>query len=429
MWIGLESKDYLQEGDLRVATFNCSLFTIMDNNTGELTGIEAEIVKEVAARLNLTIRLVELDTSHTNNFGLKLQNGTWTGGVMGALYNREADVGFCALWTSVDRDEDVEHTTPWGTVDISFLVPRPHQKRENWQTFYVAFTLPTWLGILSGLVVVSVSHWSSLAVSSWISVEGTKTELTVILLGMFGVLTQSSSIPLKGRSLLVTSWHIFCMILVAAYSSNIVARLTLPMFTERIDSVQQLVTKGFTWGRPFKSNYSMLMNPQDVWHRRFMDFFRLVKREDMHKLISSKKFAFSAQVLERHYVFDSDFYKLQDNELVDLRVMAQVTNHFLVAIAVRRGSPVFPPANLQILRLLGTGLVDHWKRDISDRHGRRLVRELLLEKDKPTLIKYVSSRTQEEPPPSSGRECDKYFLVSVLSVVRIVSRSRYVPIL
>jgi hypothetical protein len=70
---------------------------------------------------------------------------------------------------------------------------------------------------------------------------------------MFGIVTVSSSytIPVSLTSRLVTLWSFFfSLLLVTAVTSCIVTRLTLPLYSPRVDSVRQLVEGGYYWADP-----------------------------------------------------------------------------------------------------------------------------------------------------------------------------------
>ncbi|KAG8254708.1 hypothetical protein J6590_005266 [Homalodisca vitripennis] len=87
----------VQRRTLRVATFNCSLFSILPeySNSAVYDGIEMKMVQEAAQKLNFTWKLVSLKGN--GKWGVMLPNGTWKGGVFGALQDAEADVGFCNI--------------------------------------------------------------------------------------------------------------------------------------------------------------------------------------------------------------------------------------------------------------------------------------------------------------------------------------------
>lgn len=81
---------------VNVSTFNCSLFSIMKDSFSLHDGIEMRMLKELAYRVNFTPYFV--DGSGVGKWGIMLPNGSWAGGVAGALESGEADLGFCNVW-------------------------------------------------------------------------------------------------------------------------------------------------------------------------------------------------------------------------------------------------------------------------------------------------------------------------------------------
>ncbi|KAG8247921.1 hypothetical protein J6590_051221 [Homalodisca vitripennis] len=70
---------------------------------------------------------------------------------------------------------------------------------------------------------------------------------------MFGILTISTSYQNASTfqlRLVIICWFLFTLLFTTALTSSIVTRLTLPLYTRRVDSVQQLVEGGYYWTQP-----------------------------------------------------------------------------------------------------------------------------------------------------------------------------------
>lgn len=63
--------------------------------------------------------------------------------------------------------------------------------------------------------------------------------------GGSGSFSNLLDLPLR---FLVASWFVFVMLLANTYTSNIIADITMHSFTPKINSVQQLVALGYSWG-------------------------------------------------------------------------------------------------------------------------------------------------------------------------------------
>ena len=118
-----------------------------------------KIFLEVAQHLNFTWRLEE--PPEENKWGQKYQNGSWSGGVIGALVEGRADVGFCFLWLVDPQASDVELTFPWSTVCNTFLVPRP-ERLKNFGAAFLPFKTTLW-GMIIGATVFTATWLRILA--------------------------------------------------------------------------------------------------------------------------------------------------------------------------------------------------------------------------------------------------------------------------
>lgn len=108
-----------------------------------------KIFLEVANHLNFTWRLEE--PPEENKWGQKYQNGCWSGGVIGALVEGRADVGFCFLWLVDPQASDVDLTFPWNTVCNTFLVPRSERLKQLGAVF-LPFESNLWGTIIAATV-------------------------------------------------------------------------------------------------------------------------------------------------------------------------------------------------------------------------------------------------------------------------------------
>ena len=116
---------------------------------GALNGIEMKIFLEVAHHLNFTWRLEE--PPEENKWGQKYHNGSWSGGILGALVEGRADVGFCFLWLVDPQASEVDLMFPWSTVCNTFLVPRS-ERLKNVGAIFLPFETTLWCTIICATV-------------------------------------------------------------------------------------------------------------------------------------------------------------------------------------------------------------------------------------------------------------------------------------
>ena len=115
------------------------------------------IFLEISRRLNFTWTLYEPEDS--NKWGKKLENGSYSGGVAGDLFDRRSDMGFCFLWLTSPKADDLDFTFPWNSVCNTFLVPRAQPLHQLLAVFY-PFTASLWALLAISVVFMSLLQWT-----------------------------------------------------------------------------------------------------------------------------------------------------------------------------------------------------------------------------------------------------------------------------
>jgi hypothetical protein len=123
---------------------------------GDLDGIEMKIFLEVSRRLNFTWKLEE--PPEKNKWGQKYENGSWSGGIIGALVDGRADVGFCFLWLVDPQASDIDLTFPWNSVCNTFLVPRP-ERLKKLSAIFLPFRSSLWSSLIAATMFTATLMW------------------------------------------------------------------------------------------------------------------------------------------------------------------------------------------------------------------------------------------------------------------------------
>jgi len=122
--------------------------------TGLSHGVECDIFREVAARLNVTWTV--RTTSDADIWGTLWPNKTVTGGTLKWLYTNRADVAFCSLWIEHMKFRMVDMSRFWTVMCLKFLVPKPVPLREKWDLLVKPFPGSVWLLLLLSVVLTAV---------------------------------------------------------------------------------------------------------------------------------------------------------------------------------------------------------------------------------------------------------------------------------
>ncbi|KAG8330912.1 hypothetical protein J6590_052413 [Homalodisca vitripennis] len=337
--------------EIKIATFHCPPFVIFVNGNGtsldSIIGNEWEIIKALYIHFNFSVKLVPLKGN--GKWG-RVRNGTAVGGVAQALAEHNADIGVCNLWNVRARYSVSDFSPMMNEVTFTYIVPRPSLIPHQWQSLASIFTVEMWFCILATYTVSSFFYWLFGNVFSKIN----NVSPVESMLAMFGILTLTSwavrTSNSSGRQL-VTWWCVFVMMLTATYSSSIAARLTLPKYEARIDTVQQLVELDFHWydvDFPVSDKWSSYFNPDNYWKRQFKLQFYPLTVPEMLPALNSRKFAFPIQQWGRLFMNFHAAGLDYEKDLDDMRVMKETTED------------IYEP----LMQMYEAGLTMHWTSEI-----------------------------------------------------------------
>lgn len=81
--------------------------------TDSITGIEWEVLKNMARIMNFTIKLVKLKGSA--KWG-HFENGSWTGGITRAVHDGDAELAVCNMWYNLETYQILDFASPLNMV-------------------------------------------------------------------------------------------------------------------------------------------------------------------------------------------------------------------------------------------------------------------------------------------------------------------------
>ncbi|XP_054279429.1 uncharacterized protein LOC128997775 [Macrosteles quadrilineatus] len=171
------------------------------------------------------------------------------------------------------------------------------------------------------------------------------------------------------------------------------ACLTLPSYTPKINTVQQLVEQNFVWGKPYEEdNLSKHLDTDKYWQREFAKNFIVYNKSNLKKMLLSKRFALVVQQIENcDYLFMDDPI---DEDIADnFRVMKEQNKKYRCAIAFRKRSPLLPAFDGVLKRFIETGLVKHLKEDAERRFQKPAYKRILSDLDNGIRSKEIAAFT------------------------------------
>ncbi|KAK8389186.1 hypothetical protein O3P69_020868 [Scylla paramamosain] len=196
---------------------------------GEGDGVEVEMLNTLAANLNFTF---DLTTKPPDEKWGYFENGSWTG-MLGMVYNGDKNFTVNYFGYTNKRIEDFDASVSYWMegFGLALLKPQPFPK---WRSVYYPFT-PVDLA-QDKPVLGSLGH-------VWLYV-------------LRPVLSHAlPRLPMRhSQRVFIAAWWLACLILTTAYTANLIAFLTIPLYPKQLQTVEQLA----------KSNYRSTVWPSYV---------------------------------------------------------------------------------------------------------------------------------------------------------------------
>lgn len=226
-------------------------YVILDTSTGVLqySGFFPDLLAAVLAEIgsNASLNVYE---APDGTFGNALASGNWTGAV-GELISGRAEWFMGPLSITAARYQVIAFTPSFQEVGLSLLIQKPQAQSSIWG-FFGPFSAQLWVLILCTTLIVSIAffvldHMSPFGMSSHDDPEeraqGTYREH---LMGAFLPMLGAGSTPARSCSLRLFQlvFYFVVLILIATYTANLAAFLTLQQGTPRAASVEDLRRSG-----------------------------------------------------------------------------------------------------------------------------------------------------------------------------------------
>lgn len=220
-----------------------------DKETKVWSGYCIELIDELAAYLNFTYDIREVDD---RQFGTIGKNGTWTG-MIRELKEKRADIALGSLSVMAERENVVDFTVPYyDLVGISILMHKAKPETSLFK-FLTVLENNVWLCILGSYFFTSLLMWLFDRWSPYsyqnnrekFKDDDEKREFTLrecLWFSMTSLTPQGGGEAPKNLSgrLVAATWWLFGFIIIASYTANLAAFLTVSRLEEPIESLDDL---------------------------------------------------------------------------------------------------------------------------------------------------------------------------------------------
>ncbi|XP_043276414.1 ionotropic receptor 93a isoform X4 [Venturia canescens] len=370
--------------------------------TGQLKwdGLVFDIVNELSKKLNFTCKLVESGTRtiESEEHAKKLKNRTETGAkneefirtltssgeripndIADLVRSGQVFMAACASTITENLKSSFNFTAPIAVQTYGLLAPRP-KPLSRVMLFASPYTIESWACLAGAVVSVGsilylVHEYSPSNLNGPQSIQFGLSTPAKCLWYIYGALLQQGGLRIPendGARLIVGTWWLVVMVVVATYSGSLVAFLTFPRMDESISTLDDIFKRkeSLTWSLPAKSY--------------LVEYLTSGKSGPYDGLLGD-----DAHQPERH---DASNYETMINRVKDgthvlvdwtssLRMLTRIDNpltndgvcHFSIgtetfveesiALLLPLGSPYLPLVNTQLKRMKESGLIDKWIKD------------------------------------------------------------------
>ncbi|KAJ8687208.1 hypothetical protein QAD02_023002 [Eretmocerus hayati] len=246
----------------RVVTILKRPFVEYDEEKNLYSGMLIDILNELSRRLNFQY---EIGVRNENEYGYMDDEGNWNG-LIQDLKERKADIGLGALALMSERKKVVDFTEPiYEPSGISVLMLKPENQSTLFR-FLSVLESEVWFCILGAFIFTSLLLWLFDKHSPYSyqnnqekyrndpdkRIFGLRESMWFCLTSLTPQGGGEAPKNLSGR-LVAATWWLFGFIIIASYTANLAAKLTLSKVEKSIESFDDLVNQ-------FRHPYSVINN-------------------------------------------------------------------------------------------------------------------------------------------------------------------------
>uniref|UniRef100_A0AAR5QC85 Ionotropic receptor 8a n=1 Tax=Dendroctonus ponderosae TaxID=77166 RepID=A0AAR5QC85_DENPD len=238
-------------------------FKVQNPQTGEFywTGYCADFAQKISEVMNFDYVFVE---PATGTFGEKV-NGTWDG-IVGDLAVGETDIAITAVIMTADKEEVIDFVAPYyEQTGITIVMRKPVRKTSLFK-FMTVLKLEVWLSIVGALIVTGFMIWFLDKYSPYSARNNRKAypypcrEFTLKESFWFALTSFTpqgggeAPKALSGRTLVAAYW-LFVVLMLATFTANLAAFLTVERMQAPVQSLEQLA-------RQSRINYTVVQDSE-----------------------------------------------------------------------------------------------------------------------------------------------------------------------
>ncbi|KAL6267005.1 hypothetical protein P5V15_000085 [Pogonomyrmex californicus] len=219
-----------------------------------------DFVKKLSEEMQFDYDLI---IPEDQEFGKKLPNGEWSG-LIGDLAKGETDIAVAALTMTSEREEVIDFVAPYFEQSGILIVMRKPVRKTSLFKFMTVLRLEVWLSIVGALTLTGIMIWILDKYSPYSARNNKRLypypcrEFTLKESFWFALTSFTpqgggeAPKALSSRTLVAAYW-LFVVLMLATFTANLAAFLTVERMQSPVQSLEQLA-------RQSRINYTVLAN-------------------------------------------------------------------------------------------------------------------------------------------------------------------------
>ncbi|XP_045201973.2 probable glutamate receptor [Mercenaria mercenaria] len=360
-----------------VSTLKYPLFVIKKdvNGTTEYKGFCMDLLRELANKLNFTYTITEPVDGKWGDY--EDSNKTFNG-LVGQLQREEVDMVAAPLSTTADRTQVMDFSYPFYYEYTTVILKKPDVNATKWRTLIDPFKWEVLVSIGLALPVMTmlaflIEKYNPFYGKSEHSDERERNGGLHMwhnsVWYMYGALLCQGGVHLPdstaGRTL-VSSWWLFCIIIVGIYSGNLIAFLTVTKEKPPFNTLSEMIKlKGsYRWGTLSDTHFAaVFLNSDNPTYKPIGDGIRDFNKTDPD-VLSTDPEVHIRKVKEGKYAWigDKTYIEIAMSKECSLTSINEEFLPLKYGLGFVKNSPHTAIFTKQTIKLHEGGLFQIWKR-------------------------------------------------------------------
>ncbi|KAK0079871.1 hypothetical protein PV325_000717 [Microctonus aethiopoides] len=390
------------------------------NNGNEALGIEIEIIKIIAEKINFQSLFYHLPNIDIDKWDESDENGSHSG-LLGETMETNADFFLGDFHYTLRNHQIFELSYPYNTECLTFITPES-LTQNSWMLLIIPFKLYTWIAVILLLLVAPYilclfalfyqkqimpfkkKSTATKAADKQLSnvtttiLKRTKnlqkqnnideqlkglqlfTDIQNGMLYTYGMLLQVS-LPRLPKAwalrLFIGWWWLYSILITVAYRASMTASLANPVARITIDTLAELATSTITVGGWGEEKHELFISSSDKNLRKIGEKFEQYENvENAMARVANGSFGYYEniyllqEVRAKRQLFEAVKKKkaTENNENLiadrDLHIMKECVIFMPISIGMNRNSPLKPQVDQLVRNVVESGLVEKWLSDV-----------------------------------------------------------------